>query len=92
VHLCQGLLMGNVFERPLSQIERDYAPDSHPICGPLLRGGPAALAEEYAFVHHGDGRYIDACHLCYLVRLSLLDRFPHYLAPRQVYGLGSQVV
>lgn len=88
VHVCQGLLMGNVFEQPLSQIEKDYAPDSHPICGPLLRGGPAALAEEYGFVHRGDGRYIDACHLCYLVRLSLLDRFHHCLAPRQVYGLA----
>jgi len=37
--------------------------------------------------HCGEDTYIDACHFCYLVRLSLIDRFPHYLAPRQVYGL-----
>ena len=35
----------------------------------------------------GEDTYIDACHFCYLVRLSLIDRFPHFLAPRQVYGL-----
>jgi MoaA/NifB/PqqE/SkfB family radical SAM enzyme len=85
VHLCQGLVVGNVYEKPLSQLAKEYRPDSHPICRPLLEGGPAALAEEYNFLHDGD--YVDACHLCYLVRLSLLDRFPKYLGPKQVYGL-----
>ena len=31
--------------------------------------------------------YVDECHLCFLARKALLQRFPQYLAPKQVYGL-----
>ncbi len=85
VHLCQGLSMGNLLATPLSELVAHYDGDSHPICGPLLRGGPALLATEYG-VEHAE-RYVDECHFCYLVRLALMERFPQLLAPRQVYGL-----
>lgn len=85
VHLCQGLSMGNMWETPLSELVKSYQAESHPICGPLVRGGPALLAKEYNVKH--DSMYVDACHFCYLLRLALLDRFPQFLAPRQVYGL-----
>ncbi len=87
VHLCQGLSMGNMWEVPLSKLLQNYDAESHPICAPLLADGPAALAEAYQVDR--EQSYVDACHCCYDVRLSLLDRFPQYLAPRQVYGLGS---
>ncbi len=86
VHLCQGLSMGNMWVTPLSTLIQEYEASLHPICGPLVRGGPAALVREYE-VPHDDG-YVDANHLCYVTRLTLLDRFPQYLAPRQCYGLG----
>jgi organic radical activating enzyme len=85
VHLCQGLSMGNMWENPLSILIRNYNADSHPICGPLAKGGPARLAKEYDIEH--EDKYVDACHFCYLLRLALIDRFPQYLAPRQIYGL-----
>ena len=85
VHLCQGLSMGNMWETPLSKLVKNYNADSHPICRPLVRGGPALLAKEYNVKH--EDKYVDACHFCYLLRLALIDRFPQYLAPRQVYGL-----
>jgi hypothetical protein len=85
VHLCQGLSMGSMWETPLSQLVNDYDGEAHPVCGPLLRGGPALLAQRHS-VRHADG-YVDACHFCYLVRKTLLDKFPEYLAPRIVYGL-----
>jgi hypothetical protein len=85
VHLCQGLSMGNAWETPLSTLVNSYDAGSHPICGPLIKGGPALLAKEYQVKH--DDKYVDACHFCYLVRLELLDKFPQYLTPRQVYGL-----
>lgn len=84
-HLCQGLSMGNMWDAPLSKIVKHYSADSHPICGPLVNGGPALLVKEYDVQHEDE--YVDACHMCYLVRLALLDRFPQYLAPRLVYGL-----
>ncbi len=85
VHLCQGLSMGTMWQTPLSELVKNYDCDSHPICKPLVEGGPAHLAQEYGGKH--DDEYVDACHLCYDLRLSLLDRFPEYIALKQVYGL-----
>lgn len=84
VFVCQGLSIGNVRERRLPEIMREYRPMEHPIVGPLLRGGPAELARVYGLP---DGEeYVSACHLCYLTRESLLSRYPQHLRPPQVYG------
>ncbi len=85
VHLCQGISLGNLWETPLSKLIADYQPSAHPICGPLIAGGPRRLAQTYGV--HLDSSFVDECHYCYSVRRILLDRFPQYLAPRQVYGL-----
>jgi hypothetical protein len=84
VHLCQGVLMGNLWQQPLKEIVASYAPYGHPIIGPLLEGGPVALVERYHLPH--EDAYIDACHLCYTARDQLRARFPQYLAPPTVYG------
>ena len=85
VHLCQGLSMGNAWEEPLSKMVKKYNSGLHPICSPLVRGGPALLAREYQVEH--EDKFVDACHFCYMIRLKLLERFPQYLTPKQVYGL-----
>ncbi|SCY35130.1 hypothetical protein SAMN05216233_107194 [Desulfoluna spongiiphila] len=84
VHLCQGISMGNMWQHPLSHLVRSYVATSHPICGPLANGGPAGLAEHYGV--ELEQEYVDECHCCTLIRRTLVDRFPQYLAPRQVYG------
>jgi len=86
VHICQGVSMGNMWETPLSQLVREYQASQHPICGPLLARGPAMLAKKYGVELPDD--FVDECHYCYAVRKALVDRFPRYLAPRQVYGLS----
>ncbi|MCX6832555.1 MAG: hypothetical protein NT028_10590 [candidate division Zixibacteria bacterium] len=88
VHLCQGLLMGNVWKTPLTGLIRSYNPHTHPICGPLLKGGPVLLAKEYGI--DLEPEYIEECHLCYLVRRALIARFPDLLGPAQVYGLDTE--
>lgn len=85
VHLCQGLSMGNMWKTPLSVLLHDYNPDTHPICGPLLRGGPARLAREHSVEHEHE--YIDACHMCTSMCLKLIDAFPQYVGPKQAYGV-----
>jgi hypothetical protein len=85
VQICQGISMGNCWKKPLSELVRDYEAQKHPICGPLVRGGPIRLIEEYGL--NLEDEYVDECHLCYAARVALLDKFPEYLAPRQVYGL-----
>jgi MoaA/NifB/PqqE/SkfB family radical SAM enzyme len=85
LHICQGVIIGNLFEKPLKEICASYDPETHPICGLLLEGGPAALVSEYNLPH--EATYADACHLCYQARLALRERFPRWLAPDQMYGV-----
>jgi hypothetical protein len=84
VHLCQGILMGNMWRTPLSELVGSYDPHERAVAGPLSRGGPAALVEEHGLPPEPD--YVSACHLCYRIRESLLERFPDELGPPQVYG------
>ena len=83
VHICQGISLGNVFETSLAEICEVYDPDSHPITGPLLRGGPAALVQDYGLPH--DEAYADACHLCDYARRQLRQKYPEILMPDQMY-------
>ena len=85
VHICQGLSMGNIWKTPLSKLANTYEGKSHPICGPLIKGGPAQLAKDYGLFI--DEEFIDHCHACFIARKLLISKFPDYLAPRQVYGL-----
>ena len=97
LHLCQGVSMGNLFERPLAEVVATYDPQAHPIVGPLLAGGPVALVERYDPPH--EEGYVDACHLCYVARQELRERSParslahqngeaaaRWLTPGQMYG------
>ena len=84
LHICQGIVIGNVFEKPLKEICASFDADTHPICGPLLDGGPVALIGEYNLPY--ESTYADACHLCYEMRLALRERFPELLKPDQMYG------
>jgi MoaA/NifB/PqqE/SkfB family radical SAM enzyme len=89
VQLCQGLCLGNWRETPLSDLIQGYRSEVHPVCGPLLDGGPHRLAERHGLTD--EGPYLDACHFCYLTRRSLIDLYPGNLAPRQVYGLEPPI-
>ena len=86
LHLCQGLSIGNLYRAPLRDICAAYDPDSHPIVGPLLRGGPAGLVRHYGLAHRDS--YADACHECHEARLALRERFPEVLGPDGMYGVG----
>jgi len=85
LHLCQGIVLGNLFKTPLAEICAAYNPDAHPIVGQLLEGGPRALALRYGTPPKET--YADACQLCYETRLGLRGEFPEILAPDAVYGI-----
>jgi len=84
VHVCQGVVIGNIWRTPLKDIVAGFDPAAHPIIGPLMEGGPAALVKRYSLPH--EEAYADACHLCYMARDMLRERFPELLAPANVYG------
>jgi MoaA/NifB/PqqE/SkfB family radical SAM enzyme len=87
VHVCQGLVIGNLFRTPLKTICETYDPEAHPIIGPLLKGGPAELVRHYGLPRAG--AYADACHFCYEARRALRARFPESLSPDQMYGVAD---
>jgi MoaA/NifB/PqqE/SkfB family radical SAM enzyme len=85
VHICQGISLGNLLNKPLGRIFEDYDPETHPITGPLLKGGPAELVRRYDL--NSKQAYSDACHLCCEARGELRARFPEILTPDQMYGV-----
>jgi hypothetical protein len=85
IHICQGISIGNFYEKPFSEIMKAYQPDGHPICGPLNNGGPAQLIQKLNLTPEKE--YVDECHACFVLRRDLIDKFPSILAPRQVYGV-----
>lgn len=88
VHLCQGLTIGNTWASPLVDIMHTYDPKTHPIVGPLLEGGPAALARAFDVPH--EEAYVDECHLCYELRDRLRRQQPQWLGPDQMYGVPEE--
>ena len=88
LHICQGISIGNLLQRPLARIMAEFDPDDHPIVGPLLAGGPAEIVRRYDLPHQ-EG-YADHCHLCYAMRSALRDRFPDVLTPDQMYGTNRE--
>ncbi|MEM3694964.1 MAG: radical SAM protein [Candidatus Bathyarchaeia archaeon] len=84
VHVCQGISIGNAWERSFSKIIETYNPHENPILKPLINGGPKALVEEFDLPH--EEAYADACHMCYAARLLLRSKYPRILAPDQMYG------
>lgn len=85
LHVCQGIVISNMFRTSLKAICERHDADAHPITGPLLHGGPVELVRRYDLAHAD--AYADACHLCYEARCALRPRFAEMLAPDQVYGL-----
>jgi len=84
MHICQGLSIGNLVERSLVEVMRDYDPDSLPVIGALLAGGPVEVVNKYELDH--ENGYADACHLCYRSREKLRGQFPDVLVLDQMYG------
>lgn len=85
LHICQGIVAGNILESPLVEIIKRYDPLEHPIIGSLIQGGPLKLAQDYDIPTRQ--YYADACQMCYETRLSMRAQSNQYLQPDQVYGI-----
>jgi len=84
MHVCQGISIGNAWQKPFSKIIEEYNPYENPVLEPLIRGGPVAMVEKFSLLH--DEVYADACHLCFAARCMLRDKYPDMLTPDQMYG------
>lgn len=88
VHICQGIIIGNINKTPLSEIMKNYSYKEHPIFQYIKNGGPALLKKHYK-INNGS-KFVDACHLCYSTRLHIIEDFPDHLGPKQIYGLENE--
>lgn len=83
LQICQGISIGNVWESPLRDLLKNYSATAHPICAPLVQGGPAQLARQFGYKPQSG--VADACHLCFLARKYNIKKYPGLLCPDQVY-------
>jgi len=85
---CQGVSIGNLFERPLGDILAGHDPAAVPVVREIAAGGPWALAQA-AGLTPDLPRYADECHLCYELRrrLRAAGRHLDVLTPAQCYGI-----
>jgi hypothetical protein len=88
VHVCQGISIGNAWQKPFSRLIKEYEPNENVILEPLIRGGPVALVERFGLPH--EDYYADACHLCYSARCMLRDTCPDTLGPDEMYGTKDE--
>lgn len=85
LHVCQGIIAGNINQTSLRDVILNYDPHHHPIISHLINGGPLKLAHHFN-VHTRD-HYADACQLCYETRVSIRVKSNPFLQPDQMYGV-----
>jgi len=85
---CQGISIGNLFERPLTEILAHHDPAAVPVVREIAAGGPWALAQAAGLTPELP-LYADECHLCYELRrrLRAAGRHLDVLTPAQCYGI-----
>jgi hypothetical protein len=89
IHLCEGLVIGNLFQSSLPAIVAGYQPEADPLIGPLLAGGPAELVGRYHLPH--EDFYLDACQLCLGSRDLLRARLPEGMGRPGANGRGQAI-
>jgi hypothetical protein len=84
VQICPGITIGNAWEVPLHEIIENFGIQSHAIIRLLKTKGPSGLMKDSTIPP--DAEYVSNCHCCYSIRRDLIDSYPVWFAPRQVYG------
>ena len=89
VHVCQGLVVGDVRSQRLVDIVNGYDCSEMPVISALVEGGPAALVRRFRLELPIE-RFADDCHLCYVAREMLRAKYPLNLGPDAMYGREDQ--
>lgn len=93
---CSGIILGNVNEKGLEEIWRQFEPRRKEVISVLFESGPVGLIEQAKkagyrakefYADKSAKRWADKCHLCTSVRQFLLgqDEYPSVVGPRQCY-------
>ncbi len=86
VLLCYGLIIGNLHERSLGDICRDYSVNQSPLLEILAEQGPMGLYRlATANGWQPSGGFADECELCWQARYFLRSSWPGILGPDECY-------
>jgi MoaA/NifB/PqqE/SkfB family radical SAM enzyme len=91
IMICPGLSLGNVGDRPLSELLQWYAEDGNVLWQSLRENGAFGLLDlALDRGYRPRSRYADICHMCYHVRKYLQPYFQANLAPIDCYREPSE--
>jgi MoaA/NifB/PqqE/SkfB family radical SAM enzyme len=85
---CSGIIIGNVTERPLSEIWRNWLAKNDAIISRLFDSGPAGLLNDVVKLGFKPAElYAGKCHLCANLRQFLFDKglYKSTLGPAECY-------
>ena len=86
VMVCYGVSLGNLQDRRLPELIRDYDENPNPVLRALLDAGVEGLASRAeAKGWQRQPAYQNECHLCYSVRDYLRRSEPEFLQPDECY-------
>jgi len=72
---CSGIVLGNVNERPVEEIWRQFHPGQNAFIQALCEQGPYGLLEEARSLGYGElPAYAGKCHLCTHIRQFLFEK------------------
>ena len=86
VMVCYGISLGNLQEKSLLELLREFDENPNPIVGVLLEegvGGLVRMAEQHGWQRRP--AYQNECHLCYHARDHLRRVEPTFLQPDECY-------
>ncbi len=73
--VCSGIIIGNINEKPLEEIWRDFNPTKKEVLNVLFNEGPAGLLEKAIKQGYQKSRlYSGKCHLCTALRQFFFDK------------------
>jgi len=73
--MCSGIIIGNVNQRPLDEIWRQFEPTQSDLVETVFNRGPAGLLDRAAKLGYEESPlYADKCHLCTSIRQFFFDK------------------
>ena len=86
---CSGIVIGNVKDKPIDQMWRDFSPEANELTGILFTSGPAGLLEKAAAMGYcAKAEYAGKCHLCTDLRKFFVEKgeFEAAIGPEDCYS------
>ncbi|MDD5326638.1 MAG: 4Fe-4S cluster-binding domain-containing protein [Phycisphaerae bacterium] len=86
---CSGIIIGNVNDKPLEEIWKDFHPAQNEFINTLFELGPAGLlGKAVSAGYKKTGVYADKCHLCTSIRQFLFDKAIEnaIIGPKELYN------